>query len=65
MDTTAIVAALNSRADMLEAEAQQIRIEDHTARADVGSAAMRVFIKDQVAKEFRSLSLAITGAAAQ
>jgi len=65
MDATVIVAALNSRADVLEAEAQQIRNDDHTARAGAGNAALRVFIKDQVAQEFRNLAVAVVGAGVQ
>ena len=48
--------ALNARADALEAEAEEMMANDHNARASVASGPMLVFIKQQVAQEFRNLA---------
>ncbi len=54
--TDAVKKALATRADALEAEADEMMEKDHNARAKVGSAPMLVFVKQQVAQEFRNLA---------
>lgn len=51
-----VAIALMNRSAALEAEAQQITADEPDGRANAGSAPMRVFVKQQVAQEFRNLA---------
>lgn len=51
-----VAGALRSQAAVLDAEADQLIAEDLDARKNVGSPSMRVFVKQQIAQEFRNLA---------
>lgn len=55
-DAIKVRKALEARAEALEAEASQMVSQDRQARDQVGTKSLQVFIKRQVAQEFRSLA---------